>query len=74
MRQPHHLALYWTPNALGPDFPVANIIVKMCGKSRSGDIQFGGDCTTKREIDELIDEMIQDLEDARQLAHERFDL
>jgi hypothetical protein len=73
MRQPHHLALYWVPGALGVDVPAAHIIARLWSRGPKEEVLFGGQCVTEREIDELINEMIQDLEDARKLAHERFD-
>lgn len=59
---------------MGVDTPTANIIARACHRLEDGTVAFGGDCVSIREIDELIDEMIQDLEDARQLAKERYDV
>jgi hypothetical protein len=72
MRQPRFLALYWDPKGLALS-PTADITARAFSTSADRSIHFGSQCATKREIDELIDEMIQDLEDARKLAHERFE-
>jgi len=72
MHQPHHLRLFWHSDGKGPRTPVAGIEAVAWSKGDSGGAIFGGECLGISEIDELIDQMIEDLELARQQAHARF--
>ena len=72
MRQPHFLALYWDPSAYGKFTPTARIMSRH-HVVEDDRIFFGGICTTKGDLDVLINDLIKDLEDARQLGHQQFD-
>jgi hypothetical protein len=78
VREPHHLALYWIPaqQAPLPTPELAQITIRACGSgiAKNSDVTvLGTACCTTKEIDYLIDDIIKDLEFARQQAHERFE-
>ena len=53
--------------------PFGHIRVKRCLKDKQGRIFLTPDCLTKREIDEQVDRLIQELEDVRKKAKKKFE-
>jgi len=45
--------------------PMAKLIARSHGQTDDGTPAFGSDCMTRREIDDLINDMVLDLEAAR---------